>query len=97
MQTEEYDQQPPNTKTKEFHYTEAAANLNRADSALQASGAGPEEEPVSVAMGKSQLCSIGSSYSRSLANVRSSKPLPCERSAERGASTGREAAGKTAE
>ena len=44
----------PNTKTKESHYTEAAANLNRADSALQSAGAPAEDEPVSVAMGKSE-------------------------------------------
>lgn len=50
----EYDKIPADTKMKEFHFTEAAANLNRADQALQMSGAGPEDEPVSVAMGKSE-------------------------------------------
>ena len=49
----EYDQLPSTTRLKEFHYTEAAANLNRADAALQASGAQPEDEPVSMAIGKS--------------------------------------------
>ena len=51
----EYDKVSPSTKTKEHHYTEAAANLNRADAALQASGDLPENEPSSMAMGKSEL------------------------------------------
>ena len=42
-------------KTKEDHYTEAAANLNGADQALMGAGAGPDDEPVAVAMGKSGL------------------------------------------
>jgi hypothetical protein len=48
----EYDQIPAGTLTKENHYVEAAMNLNKADSALQASGAGQEDEPVSLLMGK---------------------------------------------
>ncbi|RSH95616.1 hypothetical protein EHS25_000708 [Saitozyma podzolica] len=47
-----YDQIPAGTLTKENHYVEAAMNLNKADSALQASGAGQEDEPVSLLMGK---------------------------------------------
>jgi hypothetical protein len=48
----EYDQIPAGTLTKENHYVEAAMNLNKADSALQASGAGQEDEPVSLLMGQ---------------------------------------------
>jgi hypothetical protein len=39
---------------KDHYYTEAAANLNRADQALQASGM-LDEEPVALAMGKSEF------------------------------------------
>jgi RNA polymerase-associated protein CTR9 len=49
----EYDKLSSDLRTKEAHYTEAAANLNRADGALQASGAMADEEPVTLAMGKS--------------------------------------------
>ena len=47
----EHDLLPADTKEKEYHYTEAAANLNFADGALQAAGVG-EEVPLSVSLGK---------------------------------------------
>ncbi|RXK39956.1 RNA polymerase-associated protein CTR9 [Tremella mesenterica] len=47
-----YDKLPSNVKVKEDHFTEAAANLNKADQALMASGAGPDDEPIAVPMGK---------------------------------------------
>jgi RNA polymerase-associated protein CTR9 len=50
----EYDRIAPGSKTKDHHYTEAAANLNRADQALQSSGQF-EEEPVALSMGKSMF------------------------------------------
>lgn len=50
----EYDKVSPETQTKDFHYTEATGCLNRAEEALRASGASADEEPVSVAMGKSE-------------------------------------------
>lgn len=53
----EYDKLSSDLRTKEAHYTEAAANLNRADGALQASGAMADEEPVTLAMGKSESSS----------------------------------------
>ncbi|EKD03885.1 Pol II transcription elongation factor [Trichosporon asahii var. asahii CBS 8904] len=34
------------------HYSEATAHLNRADEAMRSSGANPDEEPVSLSMGK---------------------------------------------
>jgi hypothetical protein len=52
----EYDKVAPGTKTKEWYYTEAAQNLNKADEAFRTAGPGAiEEEPVSLAMGKSKL------------------------------------------
>ena len=54
----EYDLVSSDVKTKDWYYTEAAANLNGADEALQNVSAGLlDEEPVSLAMGKS-----GSTY-----------------------------------
>ncbi|WVF72375.1 hypothetical protein IAT40_007190 [Kwoniella sp. CBS 6097] len=47
-----YDKIPAGTKTKDYHHKEAAANLNAATEALRASGAGHEDEPVSLAMGR---------------------------------------------
>ncbi|ORY32073.1 putative Pol II transcription elongation factor [Naematelia encephala] len=47
-----YDKIASTIRTKEWHYTEATVNLNGADAAFRASGAGPEEEPVALAMGK---------------------------------------------
>lgn len=54
LQNAKYDVLPHNIRTKEYHYTEATANFNRADEALRNFGTGPEDEPVSVAMGKSK-------------------------------------------
>ncbi|WWC85242.1 uncharacterized protein L201_000104 [Kwoniella dendrophila CBS 6074] len=47
-----YDKMVEGTKTKDFHHKEAAANLNSASEALRSSGAGQEDEPVSLAMGR---------------------------------------------
>ncbi|BEI92846.1 uncharacterized protein CcaverHIS019_0504740 [Cutaneotrichosporon cavernicola] len=52
LQNAKFDVLPGNVGTKEYHYTEATANFNRADEALRSFGTGPEDEPVSVAMGK---------------------------------------------
>lgn len=53
----EYDKVAPGTKTKDWYYTEAAQNLNKADEAYRTAGPGAiEEEPVSLAMGKSESC-----------------------------------------
>lgn len=42
-------------KLKEYHYTEAAANINKGDAAhRQISGSG-EEEPIPLALGKSEI------------------------------------------
>lgn len=51
----EYDILQSETHTKEYHYNEATTQLNRAEEALRASGTGADEEPISVAMGKSKL------------------------------------------
>lgn len=50
----EYDKVAPQTKTKDWYYTEAAYNLNAADEALRSTNAGTDDEPVSMSMGKSQ-------------------------------------------
>jgi RNA polymerase-associated protein CTR9 len=51
----EYDKVAPETKTKDWYYTEAAASLNGADETLRMVGAGViDEEPVSLTMGKSR-------------------------------------------
>ncbi|WRT66885.1 uncharacterized protein IL334_003848 [Kwoniella shivajii] len=47
-----YDKIAAGTRTKDFYHKEAAANLNAATEALRASGAGLEDEPVSLAMGR---------------------------------------------
>ncbi|GMK55590.1 hypothetical protein CspeluHIS016_0206460 [Cutaneotrichosporon spelunceum] len=52
LQNAKHDLLPGNIRTKEYHYTEATANFNRADEALRSFGTGSEDEPVSVAMGK---------------------------------------------
>ena len=49
----EYDKVPPETKTKDWYYTEAAASLNGADESLRMVSAGMVDEPVSLTMGKS--------------------------------------------
>lgn len=51
----EYDKLDPTVKTKESFYTEAAANLNGADQALQALGGNVNDEPVTLSLGKSAL------------------------------------------
>lgn len=50
----EYDKIDPSLKTKEYHYTEATVNLNKADEAHRASGGG-DEEGTALALGKSEL------------------------------------------
>ncbi|KAK4687282.1 RNA polymerase-associated protein CTR9, partial [Tremellales sp. Uapishka_1] len=47
-----YDTLPPGTKVKDEYYIEATGHLNRADDALRASGAGVEDEPVTLMIGK---------------------------------------------
>ncbi|WVW83420.1 hypothetical protein I302_105440 [Kwoniella bestiolae CBS 10118] len=47
-----YDKIPEGTKTKDYYHKEAAANLNAASEALRTSGAGQDDEPVSLAMGR---------------------------------------------
>lgn len=49
----EYDKVTPETKTKDWYYTEAAAGLNGADESLRMVSAGMVDEPVSLTMGKS--------------------------------------------
>lgn len=53
----EFDLIAKDVRTKDYYYNEATANLNQAEEAFRASGASPEEEPVSLAMGKSELLS----------------------------------------
>lgn len=48
----EFDVLGNSTRTKEHHFTEATTHLNRADEAMRGSGANPDEEPVSLSMGK---------------------------------------------
>lgn len=48
----EYDKLEPTVKVKEVFYTEAAANLNRADQAFAASGGIPGDEPSTLVLGK---------------------------------------------
>ncbi|ORX39629.1 hypothetical protein BD324DRAFT_614410 [Kockovaella imperatae] len=52
FQYAKYDKVDPKTPTKEWHFKEAAANLNSADSALHASGESLDNAPSSLAMGK---------------------------------------------
>ncbi|KAK8870014.1 hypothetical protein IAR55_000584 [Kwoniella newhampshirensis] len=52
LPTAKYDKIAPSTRTKDHHHKEAAANLNAATEALRHSGAGQEDEPVSLAMGR---------------------------------------------
>lgn len=48
----EYDKLDPSTQTKDFYHKEAAANLNAAANASAALGAGLEEQPVTLIMGR---------------------------------------------
>lgn len=56
--TVEYDKLDAAMKTKEAYYTEAAANLNRADQAFGALGGSIADEPTTLALGKSTAWSI---------------------------------------
>lgn len=47
----EYDKLPQQ-HLKDFHYTEAAVNLNKADNAHQSSGGSMDDEPAPLALGK---------------------------------------------
>lgn len=50
----EYDKVAPQTKTKEWYYTEAAVSLNAAEEAIRSAGIdNVHDEPVSLMMGKS--------------------------------------------
>jgi RNA polymerase-associated protein CTR9 len=48
----EYDKLPQQ-HLKEYHYTEAAANLNKADNAHTSAGGSMEDEPAPLSLGKS--------------------------------------------
>ncbi|TYJ55344.1 hypothetical protein B9479_003959 [Cryptococcus floricola] len=52
LQNSKYDKIDPSTKTKEFYFREAAANLNASSEALRNAGATVDDEPVSLTMGR---------------------------------------------